>query len=146
LAYFWAVEGSQTSCDSIEFFSWRHIGDLITCKKENTDISNSGLTLSHPSEPDLKMLYFYNNKKVLYLPVELYCTAPNLFVINAAGCAVKAISKKNFEKLANVQYVWLHDNDISVIPAGTFEDLVSLKEITLGKRLKIRVAATQIEF
>jgi Leucine-rich repeat (LRR) protein len=88
------------------------------------------------------MLYFYNNKKVLYLPIEPYRTAPNLFVINAAQCAVKAISKRNFEKLANLQYGWLHDNDISVIPAGTFEDLVSLKEITLGERLKLRDTVT----
>jgi Leucine-rich repeat (LRR) protein len=138
MANLWCIECSQTSCDSIGFFNWRHIGDLITCKKEKSDISNSDLTLSHPNEPDLKMLYFFDNKKVLYLPIEPYRTAPNLFVINAAECALKAISKKNFEKLANLQYVWLYNNDISVIPAGTFEDLVSLKEITLGERLNLR--------
>jgi hypothetical protein len=130
-----AIEDSTsetTTCDSIERRSFPDIIDQIACSKRNSAINSPGVIFTAESKEDLIVFDMGWNKNIHYLPVEIYKSAPNLFSIGAPHCSIKTISKKNFEKLAKLEFLWLFNNEIEVIPAGAFEDLVSLKKISFG--------------
>lgn len=49
------------------------------------------------------------------------------------GCAIKEISKRNFEKLLNLEDLYLQDNQIYVVLSDTFEGLVKIIHLNLSK-------------
>lgn len=78
-------------------------------------------------------LYFNENKKIEYLPVEVYRSFPNLGHYWANNCSIKEIFRKNFEKLYNIDFIRLIGNQIEKIPSDTFADLSLLRAIALSK-------------
>jgi Leucine-rich repeat (LRR) protein len=120
----------ETECDSIKTEVWFGLGQQKICKMNSAAIHSSDTTLSVMI--DVTILKLNGNKEIHYLPIKLYESVPNLLLIDAGSCGVKAISKENFEKLNKLQQLWLYYNEITTIPAGTFSDLVSLNKISLG--------------
>jgi Leucine-rich repeat (LRR) protein len=79
-------------------------------------------------------LSFEGNKKIIFLPVNLYENFPNLFGIDASDCAVRQISNKNFQRLNRLKMIWLRGNEIEIISSSTFEDLKELEYLSLGTK------------
>lgn len=77
-------------------------------------------------------LWMFGNKKIEYLPENIDVTLPNLIGINAANCALKAISKANFKNLLKLKNLMLEDNRIETIEGATFQDLKALITLNLG--------------
>jgi Leucine-rich repeat (LRR) protein len=78
---------------------------------------------------------FFGNSKISYLPVKINEAFPNLLGYSAGNCSIKTISKENFEGLSNLRELLLFENFIKKIPGDTFEDLVALEFVNLGKIL-----------
>jgi Leucine-rich repeat (LRR) protein len=124
---------STTTCDEIEMQRLKDVGNQRSCVKQSSPITSPDLFFVDPTESNITVFYFFRNKQLFYLPVQVYKAAPNLLMIDAPYSEIKAISKKNFEKLTKLEFLWLHFNKIATIPPETFADLVSLKKISLGE-------------
>lgn len=82
----------------------------------------------------LRGLRFYdNNKRIQFLPVKISEKFPNLWIISAFGGAIRSISKENFKGLRELRWLQLGHNQIVKVSDDTFEDLVSLEGLWLGK-------------
>lgn len=93
--------------------------------------------------PRIEVLYIWKNKKVSYLPVDLYSSFHDLKLIIAYSCSLKAVSRENFRNLTKVFKVNLDNNQIRRIRRGTFSDLISLRELYLRESfILISVTAT----
>jgi hypothetical protein len=123
------LRANRKDCESIKTQDWFGTQQEI-CKIHKTSIHSADIYLS--SESNVTILNLNDNKNIHYLPIELYKSTPNLLIIDAGNCGVKAISEKNFEKLNKLEQLWIYHNEITIIPAGTFADLVSLEQISLG--------------
>jgi Leucine-rich repeat (LRR) protein len=84
--------------------------------------------------PTVIRLNFQPNEKINYLLVKVADSFPNLEMYNALGCSVKEISKENFAGLKKLKFLNLNFNKIERINSETFEDLVTLEELHLGKK------------
>jgi hypothetical protein len=129
------ASSSTTTCDSISMHRLSDVGNQKTCVKQSSGIPSADMVFVDPTESNIKVFYFFQNKQLFYLPLQVYKAAPDLLMIDAPYSEIKAISKKNFEKLTKLEFLWLHFNKIEIIPAGTFADLVSLKKISLGEKV-----------
>jgi transposase-like protein len=125
-------ELSVTKCELVSVEKWPGLGQKVMCKKLSTAICSPDKTLSVPFMLDVTILNFKDNKEIQFLPIKLYQSVPNLLLIDAGYCSVKAVSKENFEKLNKLEELWLYHNEITAISDGTFADLVSLRKISLG--------------
>lgn len=76
---------------------------------------------------------FSENRNIEFLPILLNLTFPNIKLYHAEKCAIKEISKRNFEGLVQLWGVYLKENQIYAILSATFEGLINLKEIDLRK-------------
>lgn len=111
--------------------------DLIHQDKEclmnnQTLIDSQGFTIA-PQEKSVKELSFNTNKKIAFLPVDVYKSFTNLTFYGAASCSLKTVSKENFKQLYTVIHLHLQDNQIEKIHSDTFSDLFSLSYLKLSK-------------
>lgn len=105
----------------------------LTCYiNEITEIAVADKVI-YPRNDDMTAFYLWYNKKILYLPIEMDQTFPNLERYNAGYCALTTISKDNFKGLSKLNYLALQGNKIEKIQSDTFEDLVSLDGLHLDK-------------
>jgi Leucine-rich repeat (LRR) protein len=70
---------------------------------------------------------------MFFLPVNVTSVLPNLVKYSAWDCFITEVSKENFKGLINLNYLSLASNKIREIPTDTFEDLVNLRQLYLGK-------------
>lgn len=80
-----------------------------------------------------------HNKKVFYLPIDVFETYPDLQAYAANDCSVKKVNRRNFMQLTKMLVIWLTRNLIEKIPSDTFEDLTLLVELQLRKNLSILI-------
>jgi Leucine rich repeat len=128
------VEPKKISCEKVEIDHWIPPVELVkTCKMlETTVIDDNNVNISRRDET-VNGLRFDWNKKIAFLPVRLNDTFPNLIGYSVMACSIKEVSKKNFEGLRKLVLLRLSNNQIEKISGGTFEDLVSLRTLNLGK-------------
>lgn len=86
------------------------------------DVTVDGLKIDTKLEAD-----------VYFLPVRIYQSYPNLIGIYSEKQKIEEISKKNFERLLKLEYLFLNDNKIRKIKSDTFEGLIKLKVVNLGE-------------
>lgn len=75
---------------------------------------------------------FSENKRIVFLPILVHETFPNLIGYYAFHCSIREISKKNFDKLSRLEDLNLNSNHIERIKSDTFEDLVSLTQLHIS--------------
>lgn len=97
-----------------------------------TSIDEQNVTIS-TSDVSMGGLSFHNNKKIVFLPINVGEKFPNLINYNAAYCSVKEVLKLNFKNLNKLKTLALHYNQIEKIGTETFSDLTSLEELNLSK-------------
>lgn len=125
-------KSKSVSCELDTNFEWNHIGKQRTCFLRTKTIGSFGFTILSQNEL-VTGLDFWKNKNISYLPEKVDDNFPNLQGIDAGFCSVKAISKTNFQGLSKLKLLWLYYNQIEQIADDTFDDLVSLEKISLGK-------------
>lgn len=87
------------------------------------------------TDPSINALSLSNNKRVFFLPIRVQEVFPNLVAYTASNCSLVKISKDNFQNLGSLRYLYMSYNNIDGIPGNTFEDLISLEFIFLGKNI-----------
>jgi hypothetical protein len=126
------AKAKEIACEAISLGNYGGIV-LSTCKLERTtSIDSTGVSISDPKESILG-LYFFDNKKIHYLPENLQEHFSNLSGIQASKCAIKQISNVNFKGLTKLTFVELGDNKIEKIASNTFEDSLLLEKLYLCK-------------
>lgn len=101
---------------------------------ETTMISDTKTTIN--STQNAAGFRIVENKKVLFLPIEISKTFPALEIIEIRGCAITLIGPENFDGLTKLKSLFLRDNQITHIPSGTFTTLESLYEVDMSKLSK----------
>lgn len=98
----------------------------------NTAIATPNITVSFTADEAMEGMWLEKNKAIQYLPIQIYEIFPNLREYWARECQIKAISKKNFKKLAQLKELFLSSNLIETVPSNAFEDLIKLRWVRLG--------------
>lgn len=128
-----ATAAGQVSCERKGVTTWEfQIGNLQNCFMQQASINSEEVTI-WPVDLSVGALELQRNTKIVFLPVEVANTFPNLKVYSAYYLNLRTISKANFKGLKKVVLVHLHENKIGSIPADTFEDMTSLETIHLCK-------------
>lgn len=83
----------------------------------------------------LEAIFIQFQGNMEFLPVSVHERFHALKIYSIANTPVKKVSKKNFEKLFKLEILRLVDNRIEDIKSNTFEDLTSLKTLSLGRSI-----------
>lgn len=122
------------SCEFIVDINFSYVGRQKTCIMEKrTRINSADFTIASSLNENVGGLRFNLNKKVSFLPIDVYKKFPNLVGYSAQFCSIKLIRRENFINLAKLKSLWLNRNLISEIPTNTFDDLESLQYLGLCK-------------
>lgn len=125
-------EAKEVECESVRNVNWG-VGDVKTCVMQSTTLINEPGTAISPHDESVKGLWLSFNKRIFYLPVNVAGTFPNLELYTTWGCSVQEISKRNFNGLVKLKWLFLSDNQIEKIASGTFKGLAALELLWLGK-------------
>lgn len=98
-----------------------------------TVIASRDTKLAIPKNESLQGVNFADNPKIEFLPTEIYKEVPNLIHYHAFNASIKEISKKNFQNLEKMEYLYLTLNKIERVDRNVFEGLMELREVRLGK-------------
>lgn len=130
------TKANEIQCESVE--SHKNDGIDIRCfMNGNTVIDADDYTISDAKNLKVEAINFATNHKIQYLPLRVHEKFPNMYKYPAENCAIKRVSKKNFEKLVKLIYIGLSQNQIETIASDTFKGLPNLSMITLSKLLTI---------
>jgi Leucine-rich repeat (LRR) protein len=110
----------------------------ICLLNDTTTIESMNATISTERDGFIKGLWFNSNKNIFYLPIHVVQKFPNLAIFHADDCNVKQISSANFKGLSKLKRLSLEHNQIQTMMIDTFNDLVNLEFLSLGKKIKIR--------
>lgn len=115
-------------------YNKNHGFDSRSCFMDiTTRISSIGATISPQEDRKTKSLTFQGNKKIHFLPENIYENFPELVELDAKDCAIKAVSKDNFRNLQTMKSLNLQNNELEKISKNYFEDLVSLEVLDLSE-------------
>lgn len=120
-------KGTQIACEEIS-------SQEKFCKMRNyTIIRDITYTISDPFNEKVETMSFSNNRNIEFLPILLHQTFPNIYIFSASRCAIKEISKGNFENLVQLDSIYLEENEIYAVLKDTFEGLQNLQTLYLSK-------------
>lgn len=88
--------------------------------------------MKSPQDESVETISLAYNKRIEFLPDNIYKTYPNLKSYDAAACAIRNISKANFVNLQKLSSITLDGNLIERIDANVFDGLNLLQEIFLS--------------
>lgn len=125
------ANASQVSCEHIANLHWVNPARYVkTCYIGL--IKFEGDTIS-PRDEIMQGLCLINRKKTKFLPLKVAETFPNLLAYSADRNSLTKINKANFAGLNKLEKLSLSYNHITTIRSDTFEDLIALEELELGK-------------
>lgn len=130
------LESTEISCNKV------HATGIIaglgcSCFFDSTAvISESNVTLADLGNFTADAIMFADNKKIEFLPVNVYKQCPLVQFYVARNLSLKEISAANFERLSSLHYLNLSTNLIKFIPNFCFEGLTKLKRIILSTNTK----------
>lgn len=134
LAFFLAavamkLEATELNCERVG-----HFGGFKKCcyLNETTAINAINATFAGPQNYYIDAILFRDNKKIQFLPVNVYKKFTNLVIYLAGWTSVRKISAVNFVRLSNLEWLDLHKNNIEFIPDDCFQGLNKLNHIDLS--------------
>lgn len=95
-------------------------------------ISEKNISLADLGNFSVDAIMFADNKKIEFLPVNVYKQCPITQFFVARNLSLKEISATNFERLTSLHFLDLSTNLIRFIPNFCFEGLIKLKHIILS--------------
>jgi Leucine-rich repeat (LRR) protein len=122
----------QVECES---FQTRTEDDkfVTVCRiDESTSISSFNVTFSSEFNENVVEIFSKKNKKIQYLPKNIYEKFSNLKTLNFEECSLKAVTKENLQKLTYLKRIDFSINEIRTINVGTFDDLINLEQLILS--------------
>lgn len=122
----------RVACEFVRNEKYFYLDRQKTCSIPNTAINSDDTTVAKAES--VTALSFDSNKKVLFLPVEVAVSFPNLVYYSALNCSVKRILKKHFKDMKKLKILVLSKNQIDTIRRDVFEDLNLIEFIGLGKK------------
>lgn len=123
---------TQIACEEISPMDASGTWHLACKIKSYTPIRDITYTVSDPFNAGVDTIDFTDNRNIEFLPILLHQAFPSIRFYRAARCAIKEISKKNFENL-DLRKVYLQDNQLYAVLSDTFEGLDNLFELDLSK-------------
>lgn len=96
-------------------------------------INSTDFIISDRRHDDVVEVNFNQNPKIEFLPVSIFLKFSNVQFYKADRCAIREISKRNFEHLIRLEDLNLAFNRIQTIKHDTFEGLSNLKKIMLSE-------------
>jgi hypothetical protein len=133
LSTFGPTNSTEIGCEKIQLHRWFYGEDKTCFINGLTTIASLDTMIAMKEDRTITGLWPQNNKRVKFLPLEIYKSFPNLNVIDASDCGIYAITKKNFEKLTKLTGLFLDRNQITTVRSNTFEDLTSLKRLSFSE-------------
>lgn len=132
------TNAKEVECERVsDFNSGGSFGSVKTCfMDKKTTIDTPNVTFSTRDNSIGAISFRYNNK-IKFLPIKVDEKFPNLLSVQAVRCSIKEISKLNFKGLSKLTFLDLSSNQIEKIASETFEDLTSLEELYLCKKISI---------
>lgn len=125
--------GTRIACEIIEETVLFKYG-YFTCEmKTYTTIKDITYSISDLFNNKVVEMDFDDNRNIEFLPISLHQTFPNIEWYHAERCAIKEISKKNFERLIQLESIHLEENQIYAILKDTFDGLINLETLNLSK-------------
>jgi len=98
-----------------------------------TKIDTPDCTIKSPIDHSILQLFFVFNQGIKFIPINIWKAFPDLVILHAHDCQITTIKKENLANLNKMEYLGFRKNQITQIPDNTFEDLVSLKMLYLGR-------------
>lgn len=118
-------------CGTIQRVTFPHVSCMKTCTMWEAKIASDSVTINRHEIVD--GLTFGLNKDILFLPIEVAQSFPNLIGYTATSNYVTSIGKQHFKDLRKLRELRLNKNRIEVIASDTFEDLISLQWLALDE-------------
>lgn len=125
------VEAVKVNCEKIERFSEYKNACYLN---ESSVIEANKVTFTGPDKSEINAILFDDNKRIRFLPVNIYKKFPNLEFFSSRNTSVKEISALNFKFLASLKVLNLQENQIEFIPDYCFDGLTRLNEIYLSNQ------------
>jgi Leucine rich repeat len=135
------VVSNQVSCEVINACGGWTISPnhrLHTCRlltPSITSIYAPGFRINSLKDFSVTGINSERNKNIQFLPENVYEVFPNLEGYNSHACAIKIISKANFQGLNKLKDLNLHTNQIEMLISDSFQDLTSLNLLQLRKKI-----------
>lgn len=125
------LQAAEINCERVERF-----GGFNKCcyLNETTAISAIYSTFAGSQNYYINAILFRDNRKIQFLPVNVYKKFPNLVIYLAGWTSVRKISAMNFVRLSNLEWLDLHKNNIVFIPDDCFQGLAKLNHIDLSTK------------
>lgn len=98
-----------------------------------TAVQDLGYIISSPFNDEIKEIVFEDNRNIEFLPNSPHQIFPDLNFYHAARCAIREVSKSNFENLHQLYRIDLSGNHIYAVLSDTFEGLADLRLLDLSK-------------
>lgn len=98
----------------------------------NHGINDTHMRLASYTNESVEGFAMRHNKFIEFLPVKVADKFPNLIAYSAFNCSVKSIFPDNFYNLSKLEGLGLAYNQIEVINATFFDELIALKVLKLG--------------
>jgi len=119
----------QVACEKFGSYDFGPYGGTQkSCyMKSRTSVDSPDTTISSASDTSVGGIILDSNKQIRFLPFEIYKSYPNLIVLNAHHCSIKAISNDNFKNLKHLRHIGMESNPITIIPSDVFKGLESLE-------------------
>lgn len=125
------IGSAEVSCE----YNYRCVKNYKCCLLTSaTVISANNVTIGGLENSEIGGIAFHNNKKIQFLPVNVHKKFINLKYYMASDAAVKEISAVNFQRLFELRYLDLQNNQIEFIPNFCFDGLIMLNQILLGNK------------
>lgn len=125
---------TEIPCSEIKNHKWLYVGQQKTCyMKKSLKIDEDDSTISPQSNEVNAFNLCWSNNKVLFLPIEIHESFPELIMYRAQDCSITTVAKEHFENLSELKVLLLGENGIEMIPPGVFDDLTALEHLNLRK-------------
>lgn len=124
--------GKEIKCKYTELDSWPIVGDRVTCRIKMTVVIHSN-DVTFLADPTVEALDFGNNMEIKFFPVDVARSFPNLSAYGTGDCAIKEVGKIHFQNLNKLRFLGLDNHEIETVPSDTFEGLIALMYISMGK-------------
>lgn len=127
------VTTSQVTCEGFEERTLQENSQISCLMDYSTTINSHGFTISSTSDDSVGGLVFEGNKKITFLPIDVYKIFPNIIIFDAFECSIKSITRANFINLQKLKKLHLGRNQIVKITSDPFFGLESLEYVSLSK-------------
>lgn len=113
---------------------WKEFGVNLTTYfvHRKTLITNLNTEISSKFNTQVSGLTMTDSKTIHFLPIKVVDVFPNLVIYEAFNCAIKLLTRANFENLSKLKVIDVQHNQITSVTEDAFDDLSMLVHLDLA--------------